>query len=335
MAISKTHLMNKKNPSALITGISGQDGTYLAELLLRKNYKITGITRNIKTTKEKLPFALKNRIDLVSWNYIDQKKIIKILLNSHPDEVYNFAAYSSGVGMYDNPIDICKVNGLSVTLILEAIRLVDPDIRFCQASSSEMFGYIEDSPQSEFTRFKPRSPYGAAKLYAHAMIEIYRQQYGLFACSAILFNHESPRRGLEFVTRKITHGAAMIKLGQENKLHLGNLEACRDWGYAGDYVYAMSLMVSHSEAGDYVVATGKIHSVRDFCKIAFNHLGLDYLDYIHVDKSISRPSESYPLVGNRNKAESTLGWAPKINFKDLVIMMVDADMQTLSKKYLK
>ena len=167
------------------------------------------------------------------------------------------------------------------------------------------------------------------------MIEIYRQQYGLFACSAILFNHESPRRGLEFVTRKITHGAAMIKLGQEKKLHLGNLEACRDWGYAGDYVYAMSLMVSHSEAGDYVVATEKIHSVRDFCKIAFNHLGLNYLDYIHVDKSICRPSEPYQLVGNSNKAERTLGWVPKINFKELVCMMVDSDMQTLSKKYLK
>ena len=327
--------MNEKNPCALITGISGQDGTYLAELLLRKNYKIIGITRNIETTKEKLPFELKNRIDLVSWDFTNQQKIIDILLDNHPDAIYNLAAYSSGVGMYDNPIDISKINGLSVTLILEAIRLIDPDIRFCQASSSEMYGYIEDSPQSELTRFKPRSPYGAAKLYAHAMIEIYRQQYGLFACSAILFNHESPRRGLEFVTRKITHGAAMIKLGQEKKLHLGNLEACRDWGYAGDYVYAMSLMVSHSEAGDYVVATEKIHSVRDFCKIAFNHLGLNYLDYIHVDKSICRPSEPYQLVGNSNKAERTLGWVPKINFKELVCMMVDSDMQTLSKKYLK
>ena len=327
--------MNEKNPCALITGISGQDGTYLAELLLKKNYKIIGITRNIETTKEKLPFELKNRIDLVSWDFTNQQKIINILLDSHPNEIYNFAAYTSGVGMYDNPIDISKINGLSVTLILEAIRLIDPDIRFCQASSSEMYGYIEDSPQSELTRFKPRSPYGAAKLYAHAMIEIYRQQYGLFACSAILFNHESPRRGLEFVTRKITHGAAMIKLGQEKKLHLGNLEACRDWGYARDYVYAMSLMVSHSEAGDYVVATEKIHSVREFCKIAFNHLGLNYLDYIYVDKSIYRPSESYQLVGNSNKAERTLGWVPKINFKELVCMMVDSDMQTLSKKYLK
>jgi GDPmannose 4,6-dehydratase len=327
--------MNKKNPCALITGISGQDGSYLAELLLRKNYKIVGITRNIETTEAKLPFELKSKIDLVSWDFIDQQKIIEILLDNHPDEIYNFAAYSSGAGMYDNPIDISKINGLSVTLILESIRLIDPNIRFCQASSSEMYGHVEDSPQSESTRFKPRSPYGAAKLYAHTMIEIYRQQYGLFACSAILFNHESPRRGLEFVTRKITHGAAMIKLGQEKELHLGNLEARRDWGYAGDYVYAMSLMASHTEADDYVIATEKTHSVRDFCKIAFNHLGLNYLDYIHVDKSIYRPPEPHQLVGSHNKAKYILGWVPKINFRELVCMMVDSDMQTLSKKYLK
>ncbi|MFK5915663.1 MAG: GDP-mannose 4,6-dehydratase [Woeseiaceae bacterium] len=317
-------------PSALITGISGQDGSYLAELLLTQDYQVIGTTRDIERTKVNLPVPLKDRVKLVEWDFLDQQQIFNIVEDNQLTEIYNFSAYSSGSGMFDDPIGISKVNGLAVTMILEAIRTIDPSIHFCQASSSELFGMVDVSPQSETTSFKPRSPYGAAKLYAHTMIDIYRQRYGLFACSAILYNHESPRRGLDFVTRKITHGAAKIKLGLTKELNLGNLEARRDWGYAADYVRAMFLMTKHIEAGDYVIATGQTKSVRELCETTFNYLGLNYLDYVHEDKSAYRPAESYQLVGNADKAKQVLGWEPEIDFQNLIHMMVAADLQLLS-----
>lgn len=303
----------------------------MAELLLAENYKVVGTTRNIEIAHKKLPLTLRDRIKLVGWDSLDQQRIINILSDDLPTEIYNFSAYSSGAGMYDDPISIGRVNGLAVTLILEAIRGVDSSIRFCQASSSELFGYADTSPQSESTKFNPRSPYGAAKLYAHTMIDIYRQRYGLFACSAILFNHESPRRGIGFVTRKITYEAAKIKLGLAKDLHLGNLEARRDWGYAGDYVRAMSLMMKQPDAGDYVVATGYTHSVREFCENTFNYLGLNYLDYVYEDASAYRSVEPCQLVGDADKAKRILGWEPKVDFQELVNMMVAADLRTLSQ----
>lgn len=322
-------MLNKK-PYALITGISGQDGSYLAELLLEKDYKVIGTTRDIERTEVNLAATLKGKVKLVKWDFLDQQQIFNILEDNQITEIYNFSAYSSGAGMFDDSIGICKINGLAVTIILEAIRAIDPSIRFCQASSSELFGSVNVSPQSETTSFRPRSPYGAAKLFAHSMIDIYRQQYDLFACSAILYNHESPRRGLEFVTRKITHGAAKIKLGLAKDLNLGNLEARRDWGYAADYVRAMYLMTKHIEAGDYVIATGQSKSVRELCEITFNYLGLNYLDYVHEDKSAYRPTESCQLVGNADKAKQVLGWEPEIDFQKLIHMMVAADLQLLS-----
>jgi len=257
----------------------------------------------------------------------------EVLAKYHPAEIYNFAAYSSGAGMYEDPVAVGEVNGLAVTRILEAIREVDTNIRFCQASSREIFGEAVESPQTESTPTNPRSPYGAAKLYADYMIRIYRQRYNLFACSAILFNHESPRRGLEFVTRKITYEAAKIKLGLVNELHLGNLDAKRDWGYAGDYVRAMWLMIQQESADDYIVATGEVHSVREFCELAFSHLGMNYRDYVREDVSAYRPVEPALLVGCAAKANSKLGWRPEIGFKELVYMMVDADLRNLSESY--
>jgi GDPmannose 4,6-dehydratase len=257
--------------------------------------------------------------------------MIEVLAECRPTEIYNFAAYSSGAGMFDDPVGIGEVNGLAVARILEAIRAVDTNIRFCQASSREIFGEAIESPQTEATPTNPRSPYGAAKLYADAMIKIYRQRYGLFACSAILFNHESPRRGLEFVTRKITHEAAKIKLGLTKELHLGNLDAQRDWGFAGDYVRAMWLMLQQERAEDYVVATGKAHSVRELCEFAFSRLGLDYRDYVREDVLAFRPAETALLVGSAAKAKQNLGWEPEVEFRELVHMMVDADLQTLTK----
>ncbi len=317
--------------TALIFGVSGQDGLYLAELLLDQGYKIIGTTRDVEQTAKTLPIALQNRIKLIYWDLQNYKLLVDILSKSHPSEIYNFSAYSSGTGMYDDPISIAKINGLAVTLILEAIQEVDTKIRFCQASSSELFGNVNTSPQSEETKFNPRSPYGAAKLYAHNMIQIYRQRYGIYACSAILYNHESPRRNIGFVTRKISYTAAKIKLGLSKELNLGDLEARRDWGYAGDTVNAMSLMLHQNKAEDFVVATGITHSVGDFCKSAFDFLGLNYLDYVKEDASMVRLPEPYQLVGNAKKAEILLGWKPKVNFQELVHMMVNADLQQLSK----
>lgn len=316
---------------ALITGITGQDGSLLAEFLLAKGYSVVGTSRKADSTKMNFP-GLSTKIDLVSWDLLDKRRIIDILQQYQPAEIFNLAAYSSGSAMFDDPLAIGEVNGLAVTRIMEAIRAVDVNIRFCQASSSEMFGKLSDSPQSEKSVFHPRSPYGAAKLYAHTMIGIYRQHYGLFACSAILFNHESPRRGMGFVTRKITHGAAKIKLGLANELCLGNLDACRDWGFAGDYMYAMWLMLQQEHADDYVIATGETHSVRDICEIAFGRLDLDYRDYVREAMTERRPTESLKLVGTSEKARNQLNWVPVMGFRELIINMVDADMQLLSEK---
>jgi GDPmannose 4,6-dehydratase len=317
--------------SALITGITGQDGVYLVELLLGKGYRVIGAVRDVHKAVAKLPAQWVGTVELVEWDMLDQQKMIEVLSSHRPTELYNFAAYSTGAGMFNDPVGMGEVNGLAVARILEAIRAVDVNIRFCQASSREIFGEAVESPQTERTVVNPRSPYGAAKLYADAMVRIYRQQYGLFACSAILFNHESPRRGLAFVTRKITHEASRIKLGQTKVLHLGNLDALRDWGFAGDTVHAMWLMLQQDHADDYVVATGETHSVREFCECAFGHLALDYRDYVRDDASVYRPVETAVLVSNADKARTELGWSPKVGFKELVHMMVDADMQTLEK----
>jgi len=318
--------------TTLITGITGQDGSYLAELMITKGYRVIGVVRNTENAKARLTAGLESVVELVTWDMQDQHHIIEILAKYRPAEIYNFAAYSSGAGMFDDPVGIGEVNGLAVTHILEAVRLVDTNIRFCQASSREIFGDALESPQTESTATNPRSPYGAAKLYADSMIRLYRQRYDLFVCSAILFNHESPRRGLEFVTRKITREAAKIKLGLVKELHLGNLDAQRDWGFAGDYVRAMWLMLQQEYAEDYVVATGKAHSVRELCELAFSRLGLDYRDYVREDASSFRPVEPALLVGSAAKAKSELGWTPEVDFKELVYMMVDTDLQNLSRK---
>jgi len=317
-------------PKALITGVTGQDGSYLAELLIADGYHVVGAVRDIQSANKSLTEFLSSNIELIKWDMLDQQHITKLLAEHCPVEIYNFAAYSSGAGMYDDPVGVGEVNGLAVARILDSIREVNTKIRFCQASSREIFGEAIDSPQTESTTTNPRSPYGAAKLYADSMIRIYRQHYGLFASSAILFNHESPRRGLCFVTRKITHEAAKIKLGLAKELHLGNLDAQRDWGYAGDYVQAMRLMLQQEHSDDYVIATGEVHSVREFCDYAFSYLGLDYRDYIFEDESVFRPAEPALLVGNAAKAKRELNWKPKVEFRELVHMMVDADLQRLT-----
>jgi len=318
--------------TALITGVTGQDGSYLAELLIAKGYRVVGAVRDVQLAVKALPSTLVSRVELVVWDVLDERRMVDVLSRYRPQEVYNFAAYSSGAGMYDDPVAIGEVNGLAVARTLEAVREVDANIRFCQASSSEMFGEATESPQSEETPFHPRSPYGAAKLYAHSMIRIYRQSYGLFACSAILFNHESPRRGLGFVTRKITHEAASIKLGLTNELCLGSLDARRDWGFAGDYMRAMWLMLQSAQADDYVLATGETHSVREFCECAFGYLGLDYRDYVREDSAAYRPVEVVQLIGKAEKARRCLSWVPELGFRELVSMMVDGDLRMLREE---
>lgn len=318
--------------TALVTGISGQDGLYLAELLRDEGYRIVGAVRDAAQSAAVLPSSLAQQVDLVSWSMLDQRNMERVLADVHPNEVYNFAAYSSGAGMFDDPVGIGDVNGLAVARILEAIRHVDPNIRFCQASSSEMFGQAIHAPQSEETAFNPRSPYGAAKLYAHSMIRLYRHHYGLFACSAILFNHESPRRGEAFVTRKIAQLAARIKLGLAKEIRLGNLEARRDWGFAGDYVRAMWLMLQQATADDFVVATGETHSVRELCEYACECVGLDYRQYVKADDAAYRPTERVQLVGDASKARRALGWEPQIGFRELVKMMVEAELGRVADK---
>jgi GDPmannose 4,6-dehydratase len=320
---------------ALITGITGQDGSYLAELLTSKGYRVIGAVRNIQAAQESLSAILGSCIELVEWDMMDQRCMIEVLRTYRPTELYNLAAHSSGTGMFDDPVVMGEINGLAVTRILEAIRMVDVSIRFCQASSREIFGAAVESPQTEHTATCPRSPYGAAKLYADSMIRIYRQHYGIFACSAILFNHESPRRGVVFVTRKITSEAAKIKLGLATELQLGNLDSERDWGFAGDYVRAMWQMLQQDKAEDYVLASGDAHTVRELCELAFSYLGLDYRDYVKEDKSAYRFVEPMPLVGRAEKAYRELGWKPEVGFNTLIKCMVEADLKKFSDQLYK
>lgn len=314
---------------ALITGITGQDGSYLAEFLLEQGYEVIGMLRRSSTVNFERIKHIQNRITLVSGDLLDEVSLIALLREHRPSEVYNLAAQSFVVTSWAQPVFTGEVTALGVTRILDAIRIVDPDIRFYQASSSEMFGKVVEVPQRESTPFYPRSPYGVAKVYGHWITVNYRESYGMYASSGILFNHESPRRGLEFVTRKITDAVARIKLGLAEELHLGNLEAQRDWGYAADYVKAMWLMLQQEKPDDYVVSTGKTHSVRRFCELAFGHVGLNYQDYVVVDERFMRPAEVDLLVGDPSKAQAVLGWQPETTFEELVQLMVDADLKTL------
>jgi GDPmannose 4,6-dehydratase len=317
--------------TALVTGITGQDGFYLAKLLLDKGYHVIGTFREKIHTLNPSMDPLQDKVEFIYFDMFDQRNIASILDEYRPAEIYNLAACSSGAGMFVDPVGLAEVNGLAVTRILEAIREVDCKIRFCQASSSEVFGAAVESPQTESTFSNPRSPYGAAKSYADSMVRIYRQHYQLFACSAILFNHESPRRGLGFVTRKITHEAARIKLGLSKKLHLGNLDARRDWGFAGDYVHAMWLMLQQQNAEDFVLATGELHTVREVCELAFSRLGLNYRDHVFEDPLAFRPGDELTLIGSAKNAYAKLNWKPQINFQQLVQMMVDSDLFELKK----
>ena len=316
---------------ALITGVTGQDGSYLAEFLLGKGYKVLGMVRRTSTVNFDRITHIQNDIELVQGDLLDQVSLIAILQEHRPDEVYNLAAQSFVPTSFEQPVLTGECTALGVTRVLDAIRLVDNNIRFYQASSSEMFGKVREVPQNEDTPFYPRSPYGAAKVYGHWITVNYRESYDLFACSGILFNHESPRRGLEFVTHKVTHGAAKIKLGLADELRLGNLEAQRDWGYVGDYVEAMWLMLQQDEPDDYVIATGKTHSVRELCEVAFGYLGLDYRDYVVSDPKFYRPAEVDQLVGDASKARRVLGWEPRVSFEELIHIMVDADTEALQR----
>jgi len=318
-------------PKALITGVTGQDGSYLAEFLLEKGYEVIGMVRRTSTVNFDRIRHIQDNIKLVYGDLLDQVSLIAILQEHHPDEVYNLAAQSFVPTSFEQPVLTGEFTGLGVTRMLDAIRLVDKNIKFYQASSSEMFGKVREVPQNENTPFYPRSPYGVAKVYGHWITVNYRESYGLFACSGILFNHGSPRRGLEFVERKVAHGAARIKLGLANELRLGNLEAQRDWGYAGDYVEAIYLMLQQDKPDDYVIATGKTHSVRELCQVAFDYVGLDYRDYVVSDPKFYRPAEVDQLVGDASKARRVLGWEPKVSFEELVHMMVDADLEALQR----
>ena len=311
---------------ALITGITGQDGSYLAELLLEKGYTVVGMVRraskdNFERIEHLLPRLVMKQADL-----LDQLSLIRVLEDSRPQEVYNLAAQSFVPTSWTQPVLTAEFTALGVTRLLDAIRLVDPGIRFYQASSSEMFGKVRETPQTERTPFHPRSPYGVAKVYGHDITVNYRESYGLFACSGILFNHESPRRGLEFVTRKVTDAAARIKHGLQRELRLGNLDARRDWGFAGDYVQAMWLMLQQEAPDDYVVATGESHSVNELVQLAFEYAGLDWEKYVVIDPTFKRPAEVDVLLGDASKARERLGWEPKVHFPELVRMMIQADL---------
>ena len=316
-------------PTALVTGVTGQDGSYLAELLLEKGYTVIGMVRRTSTINFDRIKHIQDRVEVVQGDLLDQMSLIGILQEYRPTEVYNLAAQSFVPTSFTQPVLTGEFTALGVTRMLEAIRIVDPKIRFYQASSSEMFGKVVEVPQRESTPFYPRSPYGVAKVYGHWITVNYRESYNIFGCSGILFNHESPRRGLEFVTHKITHGAARIKLGLADELRLGNLEARRDWGYAGDYVRAMWLMLQQDEPDDYVVATGETHSVEEFVQEAFSYLDLDWKQHVVQDPRFYRPAEVDLLVGDPNKAGEKLGWEPSVDFRQLVRIMVDADMETL------
>jgi len=311
----------------LITGITGQDGSYLAEFLLAKGYKVFGLVRRTSTVNFERLAHLRDQIELISGDLLDQSSLHHALEISEPAEVYNLAAQSFVKTSWTQPVLTGEFTALGVTRVLEAIRKADPKIRFYQASSSEMFGQVHESPQTERTSFHPRSPYGVAKVYGHWITVNYRESYGLFACSGILFNHESPRRGLEFVTRKITNAAARIKLGKQKQLALGNLDARRDWGHARDYVKAMWMMLQAGEPDDYVIATGETHSVRQVLEIAFGHLGLDWQKHVVVDPAHLRPAEVDFLQGDASKARSRLGWRTEISFRDLILEMTESDLR--------
>jgi len=317
---------------ALVTGITGQDGSYLAELLLDKGYEVIGMVRRSSTETFERIDHIRDRLTLVQADLLDQLSIVNIVDQYRPAEVYNLAAQSFVPASWTQPVLTGHFDALGVTKVLEAIRLVDKKIRFYQASSSEMFGRVQEVPQTEKTPFYPRSPYGVAKVYAHWITVNYRESYGIHASSGILFNHESPRRGLEFVTRKITDAAVRIKLGLAEKVKLGNLQAQRDWGFAGDYVEAMWLMIQQPEPDNYVIATGKTHSVEKLARLAFEHVGLDYKDHVETDPALVRPAEVDLLVGDATLARKKLGWQPKVSFEKLVRMMVDADLERYSEQ---
>lgn len=325
----KNHTQRRK--TALITGITGQDGSYMAEFLLDKGYRVFGLERRASQKSRENIRHILNKITLVSGDLLDEASLVHALRQVKPDEIYNLAAQSFVGDSWKQPVYTGEVTGLGVTRMLEAIRQTDPKIRFYQASSSEMFGGVKESPQSESTHFYPRSPYGVAKVYGHWITVNYRESYGIFAVSGILFNHESPRRGLEFVTRKITHTAAEIKLGLARELRLGNLDAKRDWGFAGDYVEAMWMMLQQDTPRDFVIGTGETHSVKEFIEAAFGHLGLDWKKYVKVDKQFLRPADVQALLSDARYAHRELGWKQKVGFQELVKMMVDADMARLSK----
>ena len=312
---------------ALITGITGQDGSYLAEFLLDKEHEVFGLVRRTSILNFERIKHIQDRIKLISGDLLDQNSLINAIKESNPDEVYNLASQSFVPASWKQPVFTGEATALGVARMLEAIRAVNPKIKFYQASSSEMFGKVREVPQTEKTEFYPRSPYGVAKLYGHWITVNYRESYNLFCCSGILFNHESPRRGLEFVTRKVTNTAAKIKLGLANELRLGNLDAKRDWGFAGDYVRAIWLMLQQDEPDDYVISTGKTHSVKDLVQIAFDYVNLNWKDYVIVDPIFIRPAEVKLLLGDSSKARKKLGWKPEISFGELVRMMVDADLE--------
>lgn len=316
-------------PTALITGVTGQDGSYLAEFLLEKGYHVIGMVRRSSTVNFTRIEHIQDDITIVSGDLLDQGSLMALLREYRPTEVYNLAAQSFVPTSWQQPVFTGEVTALGVTRMLEAIRAVDPGIRFYQASSSEMFGKVQEVPQTERTPFYPRSPYGVAKVYGHWITVNYRESFNIFACSGILFNHESSRRGLEFVTRKVTHAVARIALGLADHVSLGNLDARRDWGYAGDYVRAMWLMLQQDAPDDYVVGTGETHSVQELCEVAFAHVGLDYRDYVRQDPRFMRPAEVDLLISNPAKARARLGWQPEVSFQQLIEMMVDADMALL------
>jgi GDPmannose 4,6-dehydratase len=316
---------------ALITGITGQDGSYLAELLLDKGYEVYGLTRRLSANNYWRIEHLLDRLTLLPGDLLDQLSLIRVLERVKPHEVYNLAAMSFVPASWDQPMLTGEFNSQGVTRVLEAVRVVDPSIRIYQASSSEMYGKVREVPQRETTPFYPRSPYGVSKVFAHYITVNYRESYNLFAVSGILFNHESPRRGLEFVTRKVTDGVAKIKLGLAKDLRLGNLDAHRDWGFAGDYVRAMWMMLQQDEPDDYVIATGESHSVQELVEIAFGHAGLDWKKYVALDPAFLRPAEVDHLIGDASKARERFGWTPSVTFDGLVRMMVDADVKRLSR----
>jgi GDPmannose 4,6-dehydratase len=316
---------------AIITGITGQDGSYLAELLLEKGYEVVGVVRRLSAKNHWRIKHLLDRVELKPGDLLDQLSLIRVIEDVRPHEIYNLAAMSFVPASWDQPMLTGEYNAQGVTRMLEALRHVDTSIRFYQASSSEMFGKVRETPQTETTPFYPRSPYGVSKVFAHYITVNYRESYDLFAASGILFNHESPRRGLEFVTRKVSDAVARVKLGLADKLYLGNLDAHRDWGFAGDYVQAMWSMLQQDSAGDYVVSTGVSHSVRDLVRIAFSHVGLDWHNHVETDPALLRPAEVEHLIGDSTKAQQVLDWSPSIDFDHLVRMMVDADLRRLQR----